>query len=101
MRPQIIPWERISRYIYRPDTLIVDLRSREEYRKGHITGAWNILYDDLEDAIGKMADYERVIFYCAHGNHSLAAARMLAGRGKQAFSVAGGFESGERKRLNL
>lgn len=97
MRPEIIPWERVSRYIYKPDTLLVDLRDREEYEQGHITGAWNILYEEVEDHLEQMSNYERVIFYCTHGNHSLAAARLLAKSGKQAYSIAGGYESRERE----
>ncbi len=92
MQPQIIPWERVSRYIYKPDTLIVDLREREEYEKGHITGAWNISYEELDDHLEQMSNYERVIFYCTHGNHSLVAARQLARKGRQAYSIAGGYE---------
>ena len=101
MRPQIIPWERVSRYIYKPDTLLVDLREKDEYEQGHITGAWNISYEELEEHLEQMNNYERVIFYCTHGNHSLAAARMLAKRGRQAFSIAGGYENEERKKRRL
>lgn len=92
MRPQIIPWERVSRYIYKPDTLIVDLREREEYEKEHITGAWNISFEELDEHLEQMSNYERVIFYCTHGNHSLVAARQLAKEGRQAYSIAGGYE---------
>lgn len=99
MRPQIIPWERVSRYIYKPDTLIVDLREREEYEKGHITGAWNISYEELDDHLEQMSNYERVIFYCTHGNHSLVAARQLARKGRQAYSIAGGYE--EKAKTNF
>lgn len=92
MRPQIIPWERVSRYIYKPDTLIVDLREREEYEKEHITGAWNISFEELDEHLEQMSNYERVIFYCTHGNHSLVAARQLAKEGRKAYSIAGGYE---------
>lgn len=92
MRPKIIPWERVSRYIYKPDTLIIDLREKEEYEKGHITGAWNISYEEVEEHLEQMSHYERVIFYCTHGNHSLVAARELAKSGREAYSIAGGYE---------
>lgn len=101
MRPQIISWERVSRYIYKQDTLLVDLRDSEEYEQGHITGAWNIPFDEIEEHLDQMENYEQVIFYCTHGNHSLAAARLLAKRGHHAYSVAGGYESLERSSLSL
>ena len=98
MRPQIMSWEQASKYIYDSDTLLIDLRSREEYSRGHISGAWNIPYEELESHLGEMSSYGRVIFYCAHGNHSLSAARILARRGKLSCSVAGGYETRIRKR---
>ncbi len=94
MKPQIMPWEQVSRYIYNSGTLLVDLRDREEYSRDHITGAWNIPFEELEEHLSEMESFERVIFYCTSGNHSLAAARLLAKQGKQAYSVAGGYEEG-------
>ena len=73
----------------------MDLREREEYEKEHITGAWNISFEELDEHLEQMSNYERVIFYCTHGNHSLVAARQLAKEGRQAYSIAGGYE--ERK----
>jgi len=40
----------------------------------------------------EMMNYDRIIFYCDHGNHSLQAARKLAKKGKWASSIAGGYE---------
>uniref|UniRef100_UPI003FF100FD rhodanese-like domain-containing protein n=1 Tax=Eubacterium sp. TaxID=142586 RepID=UPI003FF100FD len=42
--------------------------------------------------ISRMMNYDRIIFYCDHGNHSLQAARELAKKGKWASSIAGGYE---------
>lgn len=98
MKPQIMSWEQALKYIYNSDTLLVDLRDKEEYARGHITGAWNIPYDHLEEHLGEMGSYGRVIFYCARGNHSLAAARMIARQGRIGCSVAGGYEARMRKR---
>lgn len=95
MQPQIISWDKVSRYIYRQDTLIVDLRDRADYEKGHITGAWNIPYEELENYRKQMSNYEQVIFYCANGSHSLLAAKSLAKQGKKAYSVAGGYNGRE------
>lgn len=94
MKPQIMSWEQVSRYIYNSDTLLVDLRDKDEYMAGHVTGAWNIPYEELENHVREMSSYDRVIFYCTHGNHSLVAARMLAKQGQQAYSLAGGYEAG-------
>ena len=99
MRPQLVPWEQISKYIYNSDSLFVDLRDKEEYDMGHVTGAWNVHYEVLEEHIEDFRGYARVIFYCDRGNHSLSAARILAKRGQQSFSVAGGYDAPERKEV--
>lgn len=101
MKPQIMSWEQVSKYIYNSDTLLVDLRDRTDYVRGHVTGAWNIPYDELELHLAEMAGYGRVVFYCDYGNHSLAAARILGKRGQQAYSVAGGYESMRRKDIDV
>lgn len=98
MRPEFVPWEQVSKYIYHSDTLFVDLRDKEEYNMGHVTGAWNIPYEELVEHLDEFGSYERVVFYCDRGNHSLSAARMLARRGQQSISVAGGYEAISRQR---
>lgn len=92
MMPEIMQWEKLSRYIYRSDALVIDLRDREAYQKGHVTGAWNIPYEELEEHWKEVRGYDIVILYCDHGNHSLTAARRLAKEGIQTFSMAGGYE---------
>lgn len=97
MRPQFVPWEQVSKYIYNSDTLFVDLRDGKEYQMGHVTGAWNIPYEELNEHLDELGAYERVVFYCDRGNHSLSAARILAKRGQMSFSVAGGYEAIRRQ----
>jgi rhodanese-related sulfurtransferase len=92
MKPELVSFAEASKYIYHSGTLLVDLRSREAYESGHVSGAWNIPFDEWQDHIDELMNYDRVIFYCAGGNHSLQAARELSKRGKRASSIAGGYE---------
>lgn len=98
MKPALISWEEAKKYTYHSGTLLVDLREPEAYQKEHISGAWNISYDDLEQHLHEMMNYDRIIFYCDYGNHSLKAAKMLAKKGKWASSIAGGYEGRSGKR---
>lgn len=98
MKPGLISWEEAEKYKYHSTTLLVDLREPEMYEKEHISGAWNISFDELEERMPEIMNYERIIFYCAHGNHSLKAAKLLAQKGKWACSIAGGYEGRYRKR---
>ena len=43
--------DMIDFYVGRPDVVIIDLRSEEEFTSGHIRGAVNIPYDDAEEKI--------------------------------------------------
>ena len=92
MKPNLVSFSEASKYIYHSKTLLVDLRSREAFATSHISGAWNIPYEELSQYQEEMMNYDRIIFYCDHGNHSLQAARELAKKGKWASSIAGGYE---------
>ena len=93
MRPKLMSWKDVSKYIYYSDVLIVDLRDPGEYKKGHIRGAWNIPYEELEGRMKQLRGYKRVILYCDYGNQSMEAARTLAADGWQAATVVGGYET--------
>ena len=43
--------DMIDFYVGRPDVVIIDLRSEEEFTSGHIRGAVTIPYDDAEEKI--------------------------------------------------
>lgn len=98
MKPNLISWEEAEKYVYHSGILVLDLRDKEAYEKGHISGAWNISYDDLMQDIEKVRHFERIILYCDYGNHSLKAAKVLADNGMWASSVAGGYEGRYGKR---
>ena len=91
MRPKLMSWKDVSKYIYYSDVLIVDLRDSGEYKKGHIRGAWNIPYEELEGRMKQLRGYKRVILYCDYGNQSMEAARTLA---------ADGWEGGQQEAEN-
>ena len=91
MRPKLMSWKDVSKYIYYSDVLIVDLRDSGEYKKGHIRGAWNIPYEELEGRMKQLRGYKRVILYCDYGNQSMEAARTLAADGWQVVGQDIGF----------
>ena len=100
MRPKLMSWKDVSKYIYYSDVLIVDLRDPGEYKKGHIRGAWNIPYEELEGRMKQLRGYKRVILYCDYGNQSMEAARTLAADGWQAAPVVGGDETLQQKDID-
>ena len=84
----------ILKYIQRPNTIIIDLRSTQNYNKGHIPSAVNIPYEYLHENYHIICNYEVIIFYCERGNISLLAARDVGKQGfQQVKSLYGGINS--------
>ena len=82
--------------------VLIDVREKEEYAKGHIPGAVNIPYDELQNRIPELTELTRprmgggsvfVILYCERGNTSLLASRDLYRRGFFVKNVHGGIHA--------
>ncbi len=80
----------VSKYIGRPNVLIIDLRDEVDYMKGHIPSAVNIPYDNLERERQRLNKSYLLIFYCDRGHISLMAARDLMKYGYHIKSLHGG-----------
>ncbi|NLJ95909.1 MAG: rhodanese-like domain-containing protein [Clostridiales bacterium] len=83
----------ITKYIGRPNVLIIDLRDRMDYLKGHIPSAVNIPYDKLEEEKKYINRNNLLIFYCDRGHISLMAARDLMKHGYNIKSLYGGIKA--------
>ena len=83
----------IMNYIGNPNALIIDLRDREEYDDGHIQGAINIPYEELDIHSMQFQPKLQLIFYCDRGNISLLAARDLMKYGYNIKSLYGGIRA--------
>ncbi|MDD2959542.1 MAG: rhodanese-like domain-containing protein [Lachnospiraceae bacterium] len=90
-----IPARELDRYVQENGTVILDLRSPEEYRKQHIRGAVNFpCHSDKEKRMEFIYPKDKeYVLYCARGAVSLAAARELAARGYRVKTVVGGIRA--------
>ncbi len=79
-------------YVDRSDSLIIDLRTEDEYEKSHIRRAISVPYDTLEECRGFPRD-KTLVFYCDRGGASLSAAKQYRKMGYRVRSVIGGFEA--------
>ena len=50
-----------------PSAVVLDVRSAEEYQAGHVPGAINIPYDDIE-ALSRVSHDQEVIVYCTQSS---------------------------------
>lgn len=89
---ETISARELERYAREGKYLIIDLRSREEFRKKHVRGAVNVPqgHFEKEPAAGKDAT---IILYCDRGALSMAVARDLERKGYHTKSVVGGFRA--------
>lgn len=88
----------IDYYIEQGNAIIIDLRDASEYNQGHIGGAVNIPYEDIEDYVERLQRYHTIILYCDRGNISMLAARDLSNLGcKNIKSIYGGIQAYQGK----
>lgn len=81
------------------DGILIDLRSTSDYRKGHIPGAINVPYEKLSLEKVGFDRTKKLIFYCRHGSHSLAACTLYEKYGYRTCNLLGGYEA-YRRALN-
>lgn len=75
------------------DTLLLDVRSPEEYARGHLAGAHNVPYARLPAHIDGLPKDRRVVAYCQSGSRSTFAVSLLLRHGYDAANVRGGVDA--------
>lgn len=78
--------------------VILDVRSAEGYREGHIPGAVNIPFEELPVRLKELPKHKEIISYCWDVTCLLCtkAAYVLASKGYKAREMIGGIESWKR-----
>ena len=66
-----------------PNALLLDVRTPEEFSKGHVPGAINIPYDEVADRLDELeGDKQRaIVVYCESGKRAGRAESTLAAQG--------------------
>ena len=91
------PWVNTleaTQLINRSDALVIDLRSAEDYAKGHILGAKNIPLADLERRKSELDKHKAkpVIVHCGDGNRAGGGVALLRKNGfGSVHNLAGGY----------
>ena len=77
-------------------SLVLDVRSRGEFARGHLEGALNIPHTELRDRLDEVRDAAAgrpVAVHCASGVRSYIATRVLLHAGLDARNLSGGWTS--------
>ncbi|MCD4850978.1 rhodanese-like domain-containing protein [Arthrobacter sp. AK01] len=75
---------------------LIDVRSAQEWRTGRATQAKHIPLDRLQTSTSGIQKSRPVIAVCASGVRSASAARLLATKGYDAYSLRGGMAAWRR-----
>ena len=72
--------------------IIIDVRSKDEYKKDYIDGAINIPFDELKDSFVQMKKFQghKILIYSERGKVSVDSARLLSKEGFNLFNLNGG-----------
>lgn len=81
----------VQEYRETPHSVLVDVRTSQEYNQGHIPGSINIPLQEITEIFQKIPDKNTPLFvYCHSGMRSAKAANILARAGYQAVKNIGG-----------
>ena len=68
----------VEEYRKNPDSILLDVRTEEEYADGHIRGSVNVPLQRIEGILEKVTDPRKVIYvYCRSGVRSEKAVTIL------------------------
>ncbi len=73
--------------------LVVDVRSPEEFERGHIPSAINLPLPQLRRRLGELPRDRQLLVCCQVGQRAYYAARLLSQRGFQASILSGGYRT--------
>lgn len=89
----VVTWRQIQK-ADRSDTLLLDVRTREEYAFGAIPGSVNIPLDELRNRIGELPRDKEIYVYCAVGLRGYLALKILTGHGFTLVkNLSGGYKT--------
>src|SRR6476620_3117524 len=72
------------------DEIILDVRTPDEFRAGHIPGSINISFDQLGKHVEKLREYHHIYLHCQAGRRASVAAETLNGLGFKNISCVSG-----------
>jgi len=72
------------------ESLLLDVRTPEEFSEGSIENAINIPVDELESRIGEIKNEKPIVVFCRSGNRSSRAKKILEEKGFTNVTNGGG-----------
>jgi rhodanese-related sulfurtransferase len=79
--------------------IIIDVRTRSEYKQGHVKKSTNMPLNELSNHIAKLKKDSVIITCCASGMRSASAKNILKSNGFTSVYNGGGWSSLQKKLL--
>ncbi|RYL97979.1 CoA-disulfide reductase [Sporolactobacillus sp. THM7-7] len=86
-----VQWHEVDRLVS-GGSLLLDVRTEDEYRHGSIKGAINIPLDDLRERTDRLPGDREIIVTCQVGLRGYLATRVLTQKGYRAKNLDGGYK---------
>ncbi|MDD2497037.1 MAG: FAD-dependent oxidoreductase [Desulfitobacteriaceae bacterium] len=74
------------------DSIIVDVRTKVEYEKGHYPEAMLFPLDSLRQSLHQLPKDKKLLVYCKIGLRGYLACRILMQNGFDAYNISGGYD---------
>jgi rhodanese-related sulfurtransferase len=96
---------QLTQFINRDEGVVIDIRSKDEFKQGHITGAVHVLPSDIKS--GSIPSLEKhkenpITVVCKSGQTAVESANLLAKAGfEQVYLLKGGLLSWSEAKMPL
>lgn len=90
-----VNYNKFNKIFMEGKSILIDVRSKQEYAENHFDGAINVPLDEIEKSVQKLvADKNKVILlYCQYGSRSKKAQNILKKLGyKNVYNLKDGIE---------
>ncbi|WGL98458.1 thiosulfate sulfurtransferase GlpE [Arsenophonus sp. aPb] len=95
---QLITVEQAYKLWQTGNSIVVDIRDPQSFHSAHITGAYHLTNETLNNFIAQTDFDTPVMVICYHGHSSQGAAQYLINTGfETVYSINGGFEVWSRE----
>lgn len=91
-RTHVVAWKDIEEFSSN-DYMLIDVRTEEEFKNGHIEGAVNIPVDSLRERLDELDKNKTLVEYCQVGLRGYVADRILSQNGFKVLNVTGGYKT--------
>lgn len=82
--------EQLNHDFIKPNTILIDVRTKDEFEQGHIENSKNLVLQEIQAWGSQLDPSKEYVMICRSGNRSGLACEMLSSAGFKCFNLDGG-----------